>query len=80
MRKFIGSRNHRSEKADLRLNAGWMNKGDNMKVKWIGKTDLLSLVHNKVYDVLSVEKGWYRIKDETDEDYLYPPDEFEIVE
>ena len=51
-----------------------------MKVKWIGKTDLLSLVHNKVYDVLSVEKGWYRIKDETDEDYLYPPDEFEIVE
>ena len=32
-----------------------MNKGDNMKVKWIGKTDLLSLVHNKVYDVQPLE-------------------------
>ena len=39
----------------------------------------LELTHNKVYRVLSVEKGWYRIVDDTDEDYLYPPDEFEIV-
>ena len=34
----------------------------------------------KVYEVLSVEKGWYRIVDESEDDYLYPPELFEIVE
>ena len=38
-------------------------------------------IPEKVYDVLSVEKrGWYRIVDESGEDYLYPPSMFEIVE
>lgn len=50
-----------------------------MKVKYTGETSFLELTHNEVYRVLSVEKGWYRIVDDTDEDYLYPPDEFEIV-
>ena len=50
-----------------------------MKVKYTGETSFLELTHNKVYRVLSVEKVWYRIVDDTDEDYLYPPDEFEIV-
>ena len=30
--------------------------------------------------VLSVEKNWYRIVDDSDDDYLYPPDLFEIIE
>lgn len=51
-----------------------------MKVKWEGKTEFLVLTHDKVYDVLSIEKGWYRIVDDSGEDYLYPPEEFEIVE
>lgn len=51
-----------------------------MKVRWKGKTENLCLTHNKVYDVISVEKGWYRIVDESGEDYLYPPEMFEIVE
>ena len=51
-----------------------------MKVRYIGETDDLALINNKVYKVLSVEKGWYRIIDNTGEDYLYPPEEFEIVE
>ena len=51
-----------------------------MKVKWKGKTDFLVLTHNKIYDVLSVEKGWYRIIDDSGEDYLYPPESFELVE
>ena len=38
------------------------------------------LVYGKIYDVISVEKGWYRIIDESDEDYIYPPELFEIVE
>ena len=43
-----------------------------MKVKYIGP-DLVALEKNKEYDVISVEKGWYRIMTELDEDYLFPP-------
>ncbi len=49
------------------------------KVRWLGKTSLLMLTHGKVYTVLSVEKGWYRIVDDSNDDYLYPPEKFEIV-
>lgn len=51
-----------------------------MKVRYLCKTDPLMLVKGKVYNVESIEKGWYRIVDETDDDYLYPPECFEIVE
>ena len=51
-----------------------------MKVKFLGKTDFLVLTNGKIYDVLSVEKDWYRIIDDSGEDYLYPPELFEIVE
>jgi hypothetical protein len=51
-----------------------------MKVKFLGESDPLELTSGKVYDVLSVEKDWYRIVDETGEDYLYPPEIFEIIE
>lgn len=51
-----------------------------MKVKWKGKTEFLVLTHDKTYSVVSVEKGWYRIVDDSGEDYLYPPGQFEIVE
>lgn len=52
---------------------------ERLKVKWKGKTDYFGLTNGKIYDVLSVEKGWYRIVDETGEDYLYPPEKFEQV-
>ena len=42
--------------------------------------ELISLTIGKVYDVLSIEKGWYRVVDDTDDDYLYPPSLFEIVQ
>lgn len=51
-----------------------------MKVKYIRETEELVLTNGKVYDVISIEKGWYRINDDTGEDYLYPPESFEIVE
>lgn len=51
-----------------------------MKVRFLGKTESLVLTHGKIYDVLSVEKGFYRIVDDSGEDYLYPPKYFEIVE
>lgn len=51
-----------------------------MKVKYHGESSALGLLDGKTYDVLSIEGGWYRIVDETKDDYLYPPESFEIVE
>lgn len=51
-----------------------------MKVKYLGESDPLCLINGKVYDVLSIEYGYYRIVDETDDDYLYDTDLFEVVE
>lgn len=51
-----------------------------MKVKYIGDYYKVSLIKGKIYCVLNIEDGWYRIIDETGEDYLFSPDEFEIVE
>ena len=51
-----------------------------MKVKWLGKTEWLMLTNGKEYEVLSIEKGFYRVIDDSGDDYLYPPTKFEIVE
>ena len=53
-----------------------------MKVKYKGnsKSCERALTAGKEYEVLSVEKGWFRIMTELDEDYLFPPELFEVVE
>lgn len=49
------------------------------KVRYIGETVPLELTHGKIYSVLSIERGWYRVVDDTGEDYLYPAGNFEVV-
>ncbi len=51
-----------------------------MKAGFHGESSLVGLIDGKVYEVISIEKGWYRIVDETDEDYPYPPECFVVVE
>ena len=51
-----------------------------MKVRYTGESSFLELTHDKVYDVLSVEGEWYRVVDDSEEDYPYPPEDFEAVE
>ena len=60
-----------------------------MKVKVIEKNRCImgdfstdDLLKDKIYNILEVEDGlgWYRIIDESGEDYCYPPELFEIVE
>ena len=52
-----------------------------MKVKYIGTEHIDTMFEkDKEYDVISVEKGWFRIKGELEEDYLFPPEVFEIIE
>ena len=51
-----------------------------MKAKHLGEIDTIALEKGKLYDVLSIEKGWIRIITELEEDYLFPPEHFEIIE
>ena len=51
-----------------------------MKVRYKRMLDFKGLSHDKIYTVLGVEKGWYRLIDESGEDYLYPPEMFDVVE
>ena len=50
-----------------------------LKVKSLGETEFLVLTHNKIYEVISIEKDWYRVVDDSGEDYLYPPELFVVV-
>ena len=49
-----------------------------MTVRYIGKREA-DIIPNKEYEVISIERGWYRSVDESGEDYLYGPSNFEIV-
>ena len=51
-----------------------------MKVRYRGESDPLCLIHDKEYDVISIEKGLYRIADEAGNDHLFLPDAFEILD
>ena len=59
-----------------------------MKIKKIKNQDMpkpfaTHLIDEKIYDVIEVDHeffDWYRVVDESGEDYLYPPQLFEIVE
>jgi hypothetical protein len=51
-----------------------------MTVRYIGDYYKVSLVNGNVYKVLAVEGGWYRIVDETGDDYLFLPDDFEVLD
>jgi len=53
---------------------------DKMKVIYLGSTEPHTLDEGKEYEVISEEDGWYRIVDKSGEDYLYPKDEFKILE
>ena len=61
-------------------NGSMMKINDIVKVRFIGKDDPLALRHGKIYDARILKKNWYGIVDETNEEYAYPPDKFEIVE
>lgn len=51
-----------------------------MKAKYLRDSRGISLTKDKLYEVLGYESGFIRIIDNTEEDYLYDPDDFEIIE
>jgi len=50
-----------------------------LKVKYLGSIDTVALTKGKIYNVISIERGWFRIMTELDDDYLFPPELFEVV-
>jgi len=61
-----------------------MKTNDIIRVKYIGKDDPLALRNGKAYKARVLEptkrgKRWYGIVDETNEEYAYPPELFEII-
>ena len=52
-----------------------------IKAKWICESRPLSVTKGKVYDVVSIDKGWYRIKTDPPiaDEALYPPECFEAI-
>ena len=49
-----------------------------VKVKYIGP-DYVTFVKNKNYEVLAIEKGYYRLMSELGETYLLPPEVCEEI-
>ena len=50
-----------------------------MKVKSIAENDFPYMTKCATYDVISVERGWYRLETDLVGDYLFPPQLFEII-
>jgi hypothetical protein len=51
-----------------------------MKVKARKGMSPIAFTSDKIYEVLAVEKGWYRVMTDIGEDYIFPPECFELVE
>ena len=54
--------------------------GYGFKVRYLLDDDSIAMPRDRIYTVLSIEKGWYRVMTKLDEDYLFPAYAFEIVE
>lgn len=50
-----------------------------LKVKFLGESGPMTLTHGRIYEVKAVEGDWYRIVDDTGEDYLYHKGDFEEI-
>lgn len=51
-----------------------------VRVRFIGESDPLCFIHGKIYTKIGESHGYWKVIDETGEDYLYVPEVFEIVD
>lgn len=51
-----------------------------IKAKYLGKSSPLYCINGKVYNVIGKQCGYWRVVDEMEDDYLYSPNVFEVVE
>ena len=50
-----------------------------MKIKYIGP-EMVALQQNKIYEVLDIKHGTYKVMTELDEEYYVPINYFEVIE
>ena len=55
------------------------HKEAKMKVKYLGYGQSEFEI-GRIYDVLTIEDGWYRIMNENHDEELFPPKAFEIID
>ena len=57
------------------------NQEKNLVIEFVGENNPhMDLTKGKRYNVLTVDRhGWYRIMDDSGEDYMYPPEMFTVV-
>ena len=48
-----------------------MKKNSVVRVKYIGEDNPLSLRYGKIYEARVLQKGWFGVVDETNEEYAY---------
>ena len=53
---------------------------EEVKVRFIGRSDPLCCINGKTYKKIGESHGYWKIVDESGEDYLYSPEVFEVVE
>lgn len=46
---------------------------------FLSKDNDIDLIPGKVYTVLQEDEHWYRVVDESGDDYRYPKDFFEVI-
>jgi hypothetical protein len=56
-----------------------------LKGRYVGESDNLGCINGKIYDIVAIQSWWkpkdkYAVIDETGEAYIYPVDQFEIIE
>lgn len=64
----------------MQMETGSLKTNSKVHVKYTGKDDPLSLRKGKVYEARVLKRNWFGIVDETEEEYAYPPELFEVVE
>lgn len=64
----------------MQMGIGLLKINSRIKVKYIGEDNPLALRNGKIYDARVLKKNWLGIVDETNEEYAYPPELFEMVE
>jgi len=67
-------------KAKCISNMPYLKEGvDGRMIEGRYEGELVSLTVGNIYEVLEIEGGYYRVVDNSDEDYLYPKSMFELV-
>lgn len=57
-----------------------MKKNDFYRLRYIGKSSPLKLLNGKIYLGRVSQLNWFGVVDETNEEYAYPPEAFEVLE